>query len=158
MSGSTSSTTIQSDQIFSFLSGRNKNDNFLLVDTVSALVTTAIRWSNLRNAYGCDYKFVINNATNGSWVSIARAGISHSVLQGRNTASAASIGLQFTPDQTGVTVNNVALTSAFIQTSATNSFGLTSCIYRVGVDAVIKPHGTVSLDTATKFSFLLDLK
>ena len=58
MAGATSSSNLLPDRVFSFLSGRNKNDNSFNIQRVASLVNNAMRWTTINYLFGCDYIFV----------------------------------------------------------------------------------------------------
>ncbi|MBK8396162.1 MAG: hypothetical protein IPL26_13110 [Leptospiraceae bacterium] len=54
----TDTTPNVSTTVFSYKSGRNKNDNFFRLQRVASKVTNALRWTTINVLYGCDYVFV----------------------------------------------------------------------------------------------------
>lgn len=162
MSGSTSSTTVQSDQIFSFLSGRNKNDNFLSVQNVSALVSQAIRWNTISSAFGCDYIFYSSDATYGSWVSYQRQALVNSRFQGFHATLAIASGIYYSPnaaDYTNTALSNITIDSYQNNFSTSGSVVLPSSSLPVGKGAILKPL-TSSITTgsnAVKFKSVMSI-
>ena len=162
MAGSTSSTTLLPPQILSFLSGRNKNDNILKANTISALVTAAMRWTNIETAYGCDYIFYSNNATFGSAIVLEREGLASTSLQA--TAAAAVPTVVFIKsDLTNATYSPAA--SAVLPyiynsiPSGISAVGVTMASEKLARFAAIKPYGTSTATGAAgaRFCFNLDI-
>lgn len=158
MAGSTSSTTVQSDQILSFLSGRNKNDNLVRVQNISALVSSAIRWTTTLYAFGCDYIFYSNDATYGSWISFQRAGSASARIQTYNSAAGGALAdLSFSPLSTGFTnVTNSLLNDLAINyiTGTTGSIAIATLTIPVRRGAILKPFTTTPVtlsNNAAKF-------
>lgn len=120
MAGSTSSTTVQSDQVIRFLSGRNKNDNNLRANTAT-LISSAMRWTNITKAFGCDYVFYSNDATYGSWIIPNRSGVLKARLQFPPTPLAATI--YFSPDSADYTNVTIASTTHYSAITTINSVG-----------------------------------
>lgn len=85
-----SPSTNEFSEIFSFRSGRNKNDNLLTMYGVASLVTNAIRWNTTNPAmlYGCDYIFN-DNGTVGSNLVLQRDVRNISIRIANNVAGAA---------------------------------------------------------------------
>ena len=141
IAGAATASTLDMLAVFSFKSGRNKNDNFLKVNSVSAFVTNAPRWSNFEIAYGCDYVFYINDATFGSAYLLRRGGFVNSRLQ----VFAGSAGLltafinaylnstNYTAFNTITTTGEGAITATGVTTHAASIF------IKAGRNSVIKP-------------------
>ena len=162
MTGSSSSSNVLPSQIISFKTGRNKNDNRFYVDSVSALVTNAMRWTSLNYVLGCDYIFYTNNATYGSWVLINRAGIVSHRLQVYNSGAAVTRALYASPGAGGF-IQNALSASADTQKTETVGgsaavTGVSDTLY-VNKDFVIKPlSGAVTTsDDRNRYDFVLDL-
>lgn len=166
MAGSTSSTTVQSDQIISFLSGRNKNDNLVRVQNISALVSSAIRWTTTLYAFGCDYIFYSNDATYGSWISFQRAGSASARIQTYNSASggASLASLSFSPLSTGFTnviyslLNDLAV--SFVAGTTLGSTAIATLTIPVKRGAILKPFTTTPITLSSnvaKFDCKLDI-
>ena len=142
MAGSTSSTTIQSDQIFPFLSGRNKNDNYLSVNSVSALVTNALRWSSIISAFGCDYVFYSNDATYGSWAVFNRRCVVDARFQCYHATLATGSFIYFSPnlaDYTNVTNNSITTDAASNNFSTSGAITLAVTNIKAGRQSILKP-------------------
>ena len=156
MAGSTSSTTVQSDQILSFLSGRNKNDNLVRVQNISALVSSAIRWTTILYAFGCDYIFYPNDATYGSWISFQRAGSASARIQTYNSAAGGVFAsLYFSPLSTGFTnvtnnlINDIAGSLIAGTTGSTTIVTLTIPVKR---GAILKPFTIASVTLSSNIA------
>lgn len=164
MAGSTSSTTVQSDQIISFLSGRNKNDNLVRVQNISALVSSAIRWTTTLYAFGCDYIFYSNDATYGSWLSFQRGGRANARIQTYNSAAGGVFAsLYFSPLSTGFTnvsnslINDIA--GSYIAGTTGSATIVTICL-PVGKSSILKPLTTTPVtlsSNSAKFDCKLDI-
>ena len=145
MAGSTSSTTLLPPQILSFLSGRNKNDNILKANTISALVTSAMRWTNTETAYGCDYIFYSNDATFGSAIVLQKGGLASASLQA--TPAAATVTIVFIKSDLTNTTYSPAVNPSlpYINNSIPSGLslvGVTMATEKLSRFAVIKPYGS----------------
>ncbi len=162
MAGSASDSAIPAFTIFSFLSGRNKNDNSLKANTVSALVSSALRWTNIERAYGCDYIFYSNNATFGSAVILQRSGIGSANLQ-TTAAAAATNSAYIKTDLTSITYTPATspVLPYYFGTvpSGVNPAMVTSISEKLSKGAAIKPYGgnTALASSTARFSFDLSI-
>ena len=160
MAGSTSSTTLLPEQILSFLSGRNKNDNSLKANTISALVTNAIRWTNIERAYGCDYVFYSNNATFGSAIIMQRGGVGGVSFQA--TAAGASPTILFIKtDHTSANYSPAVspVLPYYINSipSGISNVGISSLAEKLSKDSVIKVFGTSTATAIATARLAFDL-
>ena len=148
-------SNLMPEAIFSFRSGRDKNDNFLSATTLNSLVTNATRWTNLTYAFGCDYIWYSSNATFGSAVLFSRGGRVNSRFQGYSSAGASTISL-WGGDIGSISTNTIA--SATMDTGLTVSTfqgGLTQS-FRVNKDYFVKPLATAATTGDTRVRFSMD--
>lgn len=148
IAGAATVSTLIPIAVFSFKSGRNKNDNCLRANTAQALVTQAIRWTNIDTAFGCDYIFYSNNVTFGNAIILQRGGNASIGLNGIAGGAALtfveiSYGLTITTYSPAVTATqplvNGSVPSGISQVSASVGGVL------LGRHSVIKSYGNSNL-------------
>lgn len=161
IAGAATVSTLIPIAVFSFKSGRNKNDNFAKANTVvSVLAGVTVRWANLEQAFGCDYIFVPNNATFGNAVILNRGGVASARFQYPSSAAAQMlIDTTYTISNYSPGLSGTNFADSFSASAATNSNAVTAANVRLSKDSVIKVFGTnIALaNPAARFVFLLEL-
>ena len=161
IAGAATVSTLIPIAVFSFKSGRNKNDNFAKAHTVvSVLAGGTVRWANLEQAFGCDYIFVPNNATFGNAVILNRGGVASARFQYPSSAAAnVQIDTTFTISNYSPGLGGTNFADGFTASAATNCNAVTAANVRLSKDSVIKVYGTniaLAIPSA-RFVFLLEL-
>ena len=161
IAGAATASTLIPIAVFSFKSGRNKNDNFAKANTVaSVLGGGTVRWTNLEQAFGCDYIFVPNNATFGNAVILNRGGVASARFQYPSSAAAImQIDTTYTISNYSPGLGGTNFSDGFTASAATNSNAVTAANVRLSKDSVIKVFGSnITLaNPAARFVFLLEL-
>lgn len=161
IAGAATASTLIPIAVFSFKSGRNKNDNFAKAHTVlSVLAGGTVRWANLEQAFGCDYIFLPSNATFGNAVILNRGGVASARFQYPSSAAAIMlIDTTYTISNYSPGLGGTNFSDTFTASAATNSNAVTAANVRLSKDSVIKVFGTnIALaNPAARFVFLLEL-
>ena len=112
----TDTTPNVSTSLFSYKSGRNKNDNFFRLQRVASKVTNALRWTTINVLHGCDYVFV-DSAGVGGELTAQRDMMVSATLVGYGTAGTWAAELSILNSTTN-TLTNSKDNSAFMSNSA----------------------------------------